>query len=138
VSTLVATATFEVWGYGCEWKPFIRMSCEPLTGGAFVTLDARGRGGDQHVELLLDVSELAAFIGALIGPLPPGDPPVFTWGSSANGLIAMKLPLSTGLVEMNVDEGDPRRLVAMADRILALLERGGLTLDPRFHPLPQR
>jgi len=137
VSTLVAIATFEVWGYGCEWKPFIRISCEPLTGGAFLSVHARGGGGDQHLELLLDSGELAALIDAVVNP-PLGPTPTFMWGNSANGGIRVRLPLSTGALDMNVDEGDAVRLVAMADRILALLERGGLTLDPRFHPLPQR
>jgi hypothetical protein len=87
--------------------------------------------------MLLDSGELAALIDAVIGE-PLGPMPTFTWGNSANGLIHVKLPLSTGALDMNVDEGDARRLVAMADRILALLERGGVTIDSRFHPLPQR
>ncbi len=50
----------------------------------------------------------------------------------------MTVPLESGTIEHMVNDGEPQRLVALADFLLALTERAGITLSPKFHPLGTR
>lgn len=138
---LIAPAEVVVWGLGCESKPVVTLRCEPLGGGAFVSIEAVERGSERRENLLLDSFELDALVVALTDPDFCGREVVdeaFPWTSSAIGQVNLALPLDSGRLEHMVDDREPQRLVALADFLIALVERAGIPLAPAFHPIGTR
>ena len=137
---LIAPAKIHVWGWGCESSTVVKLRCEPLGGGAFVSIEAHGKSDTRCENLLLDEIELQALLVAVtdadLSGRAPGDD--FPTGNSAVGQVNIDVPLESGRIEHMVNDGEPHRLVALADFLLALTERAGITLSPAFHPLGTR
>jgi len=136
-SALSATGEIILWGNGCLRADMAMFRLVPSQDGCLLAVKFQGTHPERSFDRSMSAEELAAFLAGLqqVLEVDPADGERFS--SSGIGSIYVTLPLREERLEVTVNQASSKRLVRVADYLLAFLHASGVAIDDDMHPVPR-